>query len=154
MAGYGLVEVAASRFCLVEAGVVRCQPVDLLELRLLSLHESFREVLNDCLPDIVSVEQLYSHYAHPRTAILMGHARGVILLAAALQGVGVVSYPATEIKRALTGSGRASKAQMQRMVQHRLNLTKLPSPPDVADALAVALCHGLRWRSRQLGSQG
>ena len=77
----------------------------------------------------------------PRTAILMGHARGVICLAAAQANVPIVHYAATQIKKILTGNGRAPKIQMQRAIQHELKLAKPPEPPDVADALAIALCH-------------
>jgi crossover junction endodeoxyribonuclease RuvC len=87
------------------------------------------------------VEQLYAHYAHPRTAILMGHARGAILLAAAERGLQTASYSATRIKKTITGSGRATKDQIQRTIQRELGLREPPEPPDVADALAIALCH-------------
>jgi crossover junction endodeoxyribonuclease RuvC len=89
---------------------------------------------------VVAVEELYAHYKHPRTAILMGHARGVILLSAARLGIEVRSYAATRIKRYLTGNGRATKAQMQRAIQTALGLGTLPEPPDVADAMAIAMC--------------
>jgi crossover junction endodeoxyribonuclease RuvC len=89
----------------------------------------------------MAIEELYSHYRQPRTALLMGHARGVICLAAAQAGIPVIHYPATQIKRVLTGSGRAPKSQVQRAIQHELGLAELPEPPDVADALAIALCH-------------
>jgi len=87
------------------------------------------------------VEELYSHYQHPRTAILMGHARGLIYLLSAEQGIPIVSYSAKRIKKSLTGNGSASKLQVQRVIQARLALPRLPEPSDVADALAVALCH-------------
>src|SRR5207237_9357446 len=109
--------------------------------RLRSLHSSLVEVIDQLQPKIVVVEQLYAHYAHPRTAILMGHARGVIFLAAAQHDLPVVSYSATRIKKTITGSGRASKDQVQRTIQRELGLAKVPEPPDVADALAAALCH-------------
>jgi len=86
------------------------------------------------------VEELYSHYAHPRTAILMGHARGVILQKCAEAGVEIRSFGATRIKKSLTGNGRASKEQVQRTVQTVLGLAELPEPNDVADAIAAALC--------------
>jgi crossover junction endodeoxyribonuclease RuvC len=89
----------------------------------------------------MAVEQLYSHYEHPRTAILMGHARGAIFLAAAQKKIPVVSYAATRVKKIVTGNGRASKEQVQRTIQRELGLAALPEPPDVADALAIALCH-------------
>jgi crossover junction endodeoxyribonuclease RuvC len=89
----------------------------------------------------MAIEELYSHYERPRTAILMGHARGVICLAAAQANVPVVSYSATQIKRLLTGNGRAPKSQMQRAICHEFGLASPPEPPDVADAMALALCH-------------
>src|SRR5207237_8142141 len=112
-----------------------------LAQRVRSLYDGILEVIDQFHPQTVAVEQLYAHYDHPRTAILMGHARGVIFLAAAQKDVPVVSYNATRIKKTITGSGRASKDQVQRTIQRKLGLAKLPEPPDVADALAVALCH-------------
>src|SRR5207302_10472319 len=85
--------------------------------------------------------QLFDHYDQPRTAILMARARGVIFLAAGQRDLPVVSYNATRIKKTITGNGRASKEQVQRTIQRELSLAKLPEPPDVADALAAALCH-------------
>jgi crossover junction endodeoxyribonuclease RuvC len=98
-------------------------------------------VLEQYQPVSVAVEQLFAHYDHPRTAILMGHARGVILLAAGQRDLPVVSYAAGRIKKLITGNGQASKEQVQRAIQRELSLPRLPEPPDVADALAVALCH-------------
>jgi crossover junction endodeoxyribonuclease RuvC len=139
--GYGLLDVCGAQARVVEAGVVRGEERRPLEERLRKIHQAVRGIVRDLRPDAIVVEELYSHYRHPVTAILMGHARGVMFLAAAEAGVPVVSYSATRIKKALTGQGRASKAQVQRMVQSALRLAKLPEPPDVADALAVALCH-------------
>ena len=89
----------------------------------------------------MAIEDLYSHYERPKTAIIMGHARGVILLAARQFGIPVQSYAATKIKSQVTGSGRATKTQMQQAVCRQLELPEIPDPPDVADALAVAICH-------------
>ncbi|MBI2908375.1 MAG: crossover junction endodeoxyribonuclease RuvC [Chloroflexi bacterium] len=140
--GYGVVEVSGRATTLVAAGTVRGgserKP---LEERLLALHQGLLAVMEEHHPEAVALEEVYSHYDHPATAVLMGHARGVICLAAARCGVPIFSYAATHIKSSLVGSGHASKAQMQRMVQMRLNLTELPEPHDVADALALALCH-------------
>jgi crossover junction endodeoxyribonuclease RuvC len=102
------------------------------------------DVIANFQPTVVSLEQLYSHYQRPRTAILMGHARGVICLAAEQAGIPVASYSATQVKKILTNNGRAGKAQVQRAVQQELRLGQLPEPPDVADALAIALCHYYR----------
>ena len=93
-------------------------------------------------PDICAVEQLYAHYKHPRTAILMGHARGIILLVAQRRGIRVEQFAANRIKQSVVGHGHAGKAQMQRAIQSLWNLKEAPEPPDVADALAVALCCG------------
>jgi len=121
--------------------VLRSREKDPLEKRLLEIHRGISEVICEFAPTIVVVEELYSKYAHPKTAILMGHARGMIYVAAAAQAIPVLSYASTRIKNSLTGHGRASKEQVQRMVQRSFRLDQIPHPPDVADALAVALCH-------------
>ncbi len=140
--GYGVLEAADNgRLRLCEAGVVRGKSKGSLTKRLVEIHEGVAEVIAGLHPGAMAIEELYSHYARPRTAILMGHARGVICLAAAQAEVPVTHYAATQIKRILTGSGHASKSQMQRAIQRELALAAAPEPPDVADALAVALCH-------------
>ncbi len=138
--GYGILEFQPLKPRVCEAGVVRGEGKELPQ-RILSIHQGVAEILEQYRPQVMVVEQLYSHYAHPRTAILMGHARGAIYLAAAQHGVDVVSYSATRIKKTVTGSGRASKEQVQATIQRELGLAQLPEPPDVADALAGALCH-------------
>jgi crossover junction endodeoxyribonuclease RuvC len=139
--GYGIIGASNRQPTLIEAGVLRSREKDPLEKRLLEINRGMAEVIREFAPTVVVVEELYSKYAHPRTAILMGHARGVICVAAAEADIPVVNYAATRIKNSLTGHGRASKEQMQRMIQHTFGLTRPPHPPDVADALAVALCH-------------
>jgi crossover junction endodeoxyribonuclease RuvC len=98
-------------------------------------------VLDQWKPVAMAVEQLYAHYEHPRTAILMAHARGVYFLAGGQRNIPVISYAATKVKKLVTGSGRASKEQMQHAVARELGLAGPPEPHDVADALAIALCH-------------
>jgi crossover junction endodeoxyribonuclease RuvC len=140
--GYGLLEVTRNAIAFREAGVVRSEAAeDELEKRLLSLFEGVCEVIDEWKPAAIAIEQLYAHYEHPRTAILMGHARGVLLLAAAERGIDVTSYAATKVKKLITGNGRASKEQMQLAVTRELGLSKIPEPDDAADALALALCH-------------
>jgi crossover junction endodeoxyribonuclease RuvC len=139
--GYGVLEVAVGRLELCEAGVIRGTSRGSLSRRLVEIHNGVQDVLATFHPSAMAIEELYSHYQRPRTAILMGHARGVICLAAALTGIPVVHYPATQIKRILTGSGRAPKSQVQRAIQRELGLAQPPEPPDVADALAIAICH-------------
>jgi crossover junction endodeoxyribonuclease RuvC len=142
--GYAVVEVGRRGPLVCEAGVVQSgegrERADMAP-RLLSLYNGILEVIDQFRPAVAAVEQLYAHYEHPRTAILMAHARGVIFLAAGQHDLPVVSYNATRIKKTITGSGRASKEQMQHTMQRELSLAKLPEPPDVADALAAALCH-------------
>jgi crossover junction endodeoxyribonuclease RuvC len=99
------------------------------------------EVLTEWQPATMAVEQLYAHYEHPRTAILMAHARGAFFLTGAQRNIPVISYAATKVKKLVTGSGRASKEQMQHAVARELGLAGPPEPHDVADALGIALCH-------------
>ncbi|MFQ5591893.1 MAG: crossover junction endodeoxyribonuclease RuvC [Phycisphaerae bacterium] len=138
--GYAVVRCVAEALTIVDAGVCRSDEQEALPRRLAAIQRDIASVLSEYRPDVVAVEELYSHYRHPRTAILMGHARGVILFAAACADVEVRSYAATRIKRFLTGNGRATKQQMQRAVQTTLGLTEAPEPFDVADALAIAVC--------------
>jgi crossover junction endodeoxyribonuclease RuvC len=138
--GYAVVDKANGTEKLIEAGVFRSNASKPLEIRLNQIACDIRTVLESFKPEIIAVEQLYSHYAHPQTAVLMGHARGVILQEAAAADIAVRSFAATKIKKSLTGNGRAGKPQMQRSIQSLLNLRKLPEPPDVADAIAAALC--------------
>jgi crossover junction endodeoxyribonuclease RuvC len=142
--GYAVVEARPTGPHVCEAGVIRPsegRSTTDLAPRLATLYTGIVEVISDYDPEAVVVEQLFAHYDHPRTAILMAHARGVILLAAAQRGLPVVSYNASRIKKTITGHGRASKEQMQHTMQRELGLPHLPEPADVADALAAALCH-------------
>jgi len=145
--GYGVLSIATGKPKLIEAGVLRISRAQTLEQRLFELHEGVIEVLDSHRIGIVAIEQLYSHYERPRTAILMGHARGVLCMTAAMRGLAVKSYAATKVKKLLTGNGRAPKSQMQSAVALQLNLSAPPDPPDVADAIAVALCHYYDSRS-------
>jgi len=130
---------------LIEAGVVRLQRNQPLGERLVDLETNLAALIHDHRPTVLACEELYSHYKHPRTAILMGHARGVILALAARSGLEIVSVAATNAKKLLTGSGRASKRQVQLAVAALLGLAEIPEPNDVADAIAVGLC-GLQLR--------
>ncbi len=153
--GYGVLEVGRDGPRLCEAGVVHGKTRNSLTARLAQIHDGVADVVASFRPDVMALEELYSHYKRPRTAILMGHARGVICLAATQAGVPVVHYSATQIKKILTGSGRAPKSQVQRAIQHELKLDQLPEPPDVADALAIALCHYyLKDRSARMKGEG
>lgn len=141
--GYGVVEYRADGVKLLEAGVIRLPPShgQNLAVRLELLFKELQEVMEEFVPQAMCLEEVYSHSAHPRTSILMGHARGVICLAARLARVPVMSFSAKRIKQSATGNGNASKLQVQRAVQHFFSLDRTPYPPDVADALAAALCY-------------
>ncbi len=138
--GYACLEISRTGEKLIEAGVFRTSNGLTIETKLNQIAEDTRSLLKKFRPDIVAVEELYSHYAHPKTAILMGHARGVILQKCAERAIEVNSFSATRIKKSLTGNGRASKEQMQRTIQTILSLPQMPEPSDVADAIATALC--------------
>ena len=128
----------------VEAGTLRTSVRADMSERLEQLYHDLAEILAELKPDVVAMEQLYAHYKHPRTSILMGHARGILLLACRQAGVEVRSVAATHVKKSLTGNGHASKLQVQRSIQAAFRLPSLPQPPDVADAMAIALCAGRR----------
>jgi crossover junction endodeoxyribonuclease RuvC len=142
--GYAVLEAAARGPIVCEAGVIRTaegrETPDMAH-RVLALYNGLVEVVGQFQPNVMVVEQLYAHYEHPRTAILMAHARGVIFLSAAQHDIPVVSYNASRIKKTITGHGRASKEQVQYTMMRELHLAQVPEPPDVADALAAALCH-------------
>ncbi|MEE2686594.1 MAG: crossover junction endodeoxyribonuclease RuvC [Planctomycetota bacterium] len=150
--GYGLIQAGQENPQLLEAGVVRGGRRTLLEQRLKKIHDGVSEVIRQHRPMAIAVEELYSHYRMPRTAIMMGHARGVICLAAAQHEIPVYHYAATQIKKVLTGNGRATKQQMQNAICHEFGLATPPEPADVADALAIALCHHYLGRNSQLGN--
>ncbi len=142
--GYGLVDFGRGEPVVVEAGAIRTEAKADMSVRISQIYADLREIIAEARPDLVAIEKLYAHYKHPRTSILMGHARGVILLAAHEAGVAIRNLAATEVKKSLTGNGHASKHQIQRAVQSLCNLSEVPEPPDVADALAIALCAGPR----------
>lgn len=146
LTGFGCVEGparVASAPVLVDAGVIRLAPsggpTPGVAPRLLELERDLTEIMERNRPELVAVEALFSHKEHPFTAVLMGHARGVILLVAQRFGCGIVELPPAEVKRAMTGSGRATKEQMQACVASVLRLTEVPKPADVADALCIAI---------------
>jgi len=146
LTGYGLVEVrpGAIEPSLIEAGVIKLDAKQSVADRLVQLAEDLDSLLEGLTPQRVAVEKIFSHYAHPRTAIIMAHARGVILLCAQRRGLAIEELAATEVKKSLTGNGHASKEQMQLAVQGQYRLAEPPSPPDVADAIAIATCHARR----------
>ncbi|MDG2422475.1 MAG: crossover junction endodeoxyribonuclease RuvC [Phycisphaerales bacterium] len=144
--GYGCVDLLPGHPdpVLVEGGVFRLNRRDTLASRLADLERDLEAVINELAPDRLVVEQIFSHVHRARTAILMGHARGVILLSGGRRDLPIDEYPATEVKKAITGRGHARKQQVQASVASQLGLREIPDPPDVADAIALALCAARR----------
>ena len=151
--GYGIIEVdergtargkfsfLGARIKIIEAGVVRTASGLTLSRRVEKIYGALKGLIEEYRPEVLVLEELYSHYKNPRTAILMAHARGVICLLAAQARIDLVGYAARKVKKAITGSGAATKDQMQRMVKDILGLKKVPRPHDVADALGLAIAH-------------
>ena len=142
--GYGALDFGAAEPRIVEAGTIRTEAKVPMSERITQIHADLVELIAELSPDIVGIETLYAHYSHPRTSILMAHARGVIMLAAQQAGVGIRNVSATKVKKSITGNGHASKHQVQRAIQSLFGLPEPPDPPDVADALAIAFCAGSR----------
>ena len=145
--GYGVIESDGNGLKLVEGGILRAKATDEFPKRLQDLHDGLAEVLRDVKPDIVVIEDLFSTYAHPRSALLMAHARGVLMLAASEADLRVHSFTPNEIKQVVTGNGHATKTNVQAAVKARLRLKATLHPPDLADALAIAICFALRQES-------
>jgi crossover junction endodeoxyribonuclease RuvC len=138
--GYGCVERIDSRHALVVCGSLSGPPRATFPDRLNAIHDALKALIVQHRPDGVAIEDIF-HARNVRSALKLGEARGVALLAASEAGVPVVSYAPAAVKRAVVGYGRAEKQQVQHMVKLLLGLDYVPSPHDVADALAVALCH-------------
>jgi crossover junction endodeoxyribonuclease RuvC len=137
--GYGVIESTRARVRLIEAGIVAPRIGATLENRLRELHAGITDVIEQTQPESIVIEELYTSYRNPSTAVLMAHARGVLCLAAAQAGVAVHTLGHARVKRALVGSGSARKGQVNAMVMHLLGLRTAPKPDDVSDALALAL---------------
>ncbi len=137
--GYGIIDVRRNAASLVEGGIITPSVRVPLERRLGELHAELCDVLTATQPDVMVIEELWSGYKNPTTAVLMGHARGVLCLAADAHAVRVRHLVHSHVKRALTGSGAARKEQVKRVVMLQLELRTVPEPDDVSDALALAL---------------
>ena len=137
--GYGIIEERT--FKLIEAGTIKTLANTPIQSRLKKIFDSLTEIIKEHEPGVLVLEKIYSHYKHPTTAILMGHARAAACLASGVSEIRLVNYPPTKIKKTITGNGHASKEQVQRMVQNILKLKDPPEPVDVSDALAMAISY-------------
>ncbi len=149
--GYGVLEAGPGAVTVVDAGVIATGAGQALEARLNAIHRAVHRIIETHLPGLLIVEDLYTEYKFPRTAVLMGHARGVIYLAARQLDVPVLALTPSEVKRAVTGNGAAGKPQVQRAVQTLLGLKSLPHPSHVADALGLAMTGMARITGRLPG---
>jgi crossover junction endodeoxyribonuclease RuvC len=138
--GYGCVDTDGSRHRLVTCGAIRTSASATFPEKLLVIHSRLTTLLSECCPEAVAIENVF-HAVNARSALKLGHARGVAMLAAVEAGVPIYEYTPAEVKRVVVGYGRAEKPQVQQMIKLILGLAEVPSPHDAADALAVAVCH-------------
>lgn len=138
--GYGVIDYTGNKFKVLDYGAVITEPKDIFPIRLKQVYEGLTELLDKYKPDAVAIEELFFN-KNVKTAITVGQARGVQVLAAVNQGIDLYEYTPLQVKQGVVGYGRAEKRQVQEMVKLILNLNKIPKPDDVADALAVAICH-------------
>ena len=139
--GYGVIEKTGNHFRAVDYGAVTTDKDTPMPQRLEHLYDELREIIRQHQPDVASIEELYFNN-NAKTAIQVGQARGVAILACIKGGIEIAEYTPLQIKQALVGYGRADKKQVQFMVKTMLNLAEVPKPDDTADALAAAICHG------------
>ncbi|MCR4434909.1 MAG: crossover junction endodeoxyribonuclease RuvC [Clostridiales bacterium] len=150
--GYGVVKYEGNKFSVVDYGVITTEASVELPKRLLFLNDGLEKLIKQYSPQAISVEELFFN-KNIKTALAVGHGRGVAMLAAAKSGVDVFEYTPLQVKQSVVGYGRADKNQMQQMVRIILNLPEIPKPDDAADALAVAICHGHSHRMNALGTR-
>lgn len=149
--GYGVVKYEGNKFSVIDYGAVTTPAGMEMPKRLLALNEGLEKVIEKFRPDFISVEELFFN-KNIKTALNVGHGRGVVLLTAAKSGIPVFEYTPLQVKQAVVGYGRAEKAQVQQMVKVLLNLPAIPKPDDVADALAIAICHGHSHKMNIIGT--
>ena len=149
--GYGLVESVKNGFILKASGFIKTQVKDGLPKRLVEIHDGLSKALDLYRPEAIVLEKLYAHYKHPVTASLLGHARGVICMLAEEKKINFFEYSATKVKKITTGSGHASKIQMQKMIQHLFNKKQDSlGPVDTTDAISLAITHAYITRVKLL----
>ena len=139
--GYGVIEAIGKKVTLIEAGVIVTSAKEAYLYRLNKIYNNISKIINEFRPEVMVLEKLYAHYRHPTTAYFLGQVKGVAALVCAQKKMSLYEYAATRIKKAITGSGNASKYQVQRIVTDLLKLDRVPKYNDVTDALALAISH-------------
>ncbi len=147
--GYGIVEYVGNKFKTIDYGAILTKPDTPFPERLKIVYDRLTDIIEQYKPDAVAIEELFFN-KNVKTAIDVGQARGVQLLAVVNQGIPLFEYTPLQVKQGVVGYGRAEKRQVQEMVKMILNLKKIPKPDDVADALAVAVCHAHSGNFNQL----
>jgi len=138
--GFGVVELCGQELRCLASGAIKLSPRHPLPRRLVTIFDHLREIIREHQPDDVAIEDVF-YAANAKSALKLGQVRGVAMLAASSAGLEVAEYSPLSIKSAVVGYGRAEKQQVQHMVARLLNLDAIPEPADVADALAIAICH-------------
>jgi len=150
IAGYGIVKYEGNKFTSLDYGAITTESSMELPKRLLVLYNGLKEIIEKYRPEAIAVEELFFN-KNIKTALAVGHGRGVAVLAAAQSGSDVFEYTPIQVKQSIVGYGRAEKTQVQQMVKAILNLPAIPKPDDVADALAVAVCHAHSYKMISYG---
>lgn len=148
--GFGIIDKEGNKLKVKDFGVIRTKAHEALDVRLKIIYTNLTELIKIHSPDFFSVEELFFNN-NAKTALSVGHARGVVVLAAALHDKPVFEYTPLQVKQAVVGYGRADKNQVQQMVKTLLNLEKIPKPDDAADALAIAICHAHSHKLKERG---
>ena len=138
--GYGIVSYTGNKFKIIEYGAVKTGTDKIFSERLLCIYNEMNELIEKYKPDYIAVEELFFN-TNAKTALKVGHGRGIALLCGAINNINIFEYTPLQIKQAVCGYGRADKTQMQQMIKVLLNLEKIPKPDDAADALGIAICH-------------
>lgn len=144
--GYGIIKVLGNRFEVVDYSSIQTSSKEPLENRLKIIYNEMNYLIKTYQPDEIAIEELFFN-KNTRTALAVGHARGVILLSSAMANIAISEYTPLQVKQSVVGYGRAEKSQVQYMVKTLLNLPKIPKPDDVADALAIAICHAHSYKA-------
>jgi crossover junction endodeoxyribonuclease RuvC len=147
--GYGLIETRSNGFALKGSGFIKTSASVGLPDRLDKIYTQLAAILDKYRPDAMVLEKLYAHYKHPVTAALLGHARGVICMLSKQKNIAFFEYPATRVKKMTTGSGHASKLQMQKMIEYAFGAKeKSFGPADTTDAISLAITHAYILRAK------
>ncbi|NQU66477.1 MAG: crossover junction endodeoxyribonuclease RuvC [Candidatus Marinimicrobia bacterium] len=143
--GYGIIQVTGTQTTMVDYGIIKPNAKETLPQRLITIFNDVAEIIEKYTPSVMAIEDIF-YGKNIRSTLMLGHARGAALLAAAQQKIPIYEYSPRKVKQALTGNGNAHKQQVQFMVKSVLQLADIPQPQDASDALALCLCHTQQFR--------